>query len=131
MEGGRGAGLTSDGDKKESTWGRTSRYTDKHGQPGINILESGTMEGGRGAGLTSDGDKKESTWGRTPIHTDKHGQPGINILESGTMEGGRGAGGSSDGDKFERLGAEHPDTLTSMANLASTYRNQGRWKEAE
>src|SRR5436309_15314421 len=29
------------------------------------------------------------------------------------------------------LGAEHPDTLTSMGNLASTYRNQGRWKEAE
>ncbi|KAF2188857.1 HET-domain-containing protein [Zopfia rhizophila CBS 207.26] len=29
------------------------------------------------------------------------------------------------------LGAEHPDTLTSMANLASTYRNQGRWKAAE
>ncbi|KAL4985444.1 hypothetical protein BDW68DRAFT_144681 [Aspergillus falconensis] len=29
------------------------------------------------------------------------------------------------------LGAEHPDTLASMANLASTYRNQGRWNEAE
>ncbi|KAH0551781.1 hypothetical protein GP486_007000 [Trichoglossum hirsutum] len=29
------------------------------------------------------------------------------------------------------LGQEHPDTLTSAANLASTYRNQGRWKEAE
>jgi putative hemolysin len=29
------------------------------------------------------------------------------------------------------LGAEHPDTLTSMANLASTYHNQGRWNEAE
>jgi tetratricopeptide (TPR) repeat protein len=29
------------------------------------------------------------------------------------------------------LGQEHPDTLTSMVNLASTYRNQGRWKEAE
>ena len=29
------------------------------------------------------------------------------------------------------LGQEHPDTLTSMDNLASTYRNQGRWKEAE
>ena len=29
------------------------------------------------------------------------------------------------------LGAEHPSTLASMANLASTYRNQGRWKEAE
>jgi tetratricopeptide (TPR) repeat protein len=31
----------------------------------------------------------------------------------------------------EVLGQEHLDTLTSMANLASTYRNQGRWKEAE
>ncbi|KAK3985963.1 kinesin light chain [Cladorrhinum sp. PSN332] len=30
-----------------------------------------------------------------------------------------------------KLGADHPDTLTSMANLASTYRNQGRWEEAE
>ena len=29
------------------------------------------------------------------------------------------------------LGADHPDTLTSMANLASTYRNQGRWDDAE
>ncbi|KAF6806669.1 Kinesin light chain 5, partial [Colletotrichum plurivorum] len=29
------------------------------------------------------------------------------------------------------VGEEHPDTLTSMANLTSTYRNQGRWKEAE
>jgi hypothetical protein len=26
---------------------------------------------------------------------------------------------------------EHPNTLTSMANLASTYRNQGRLMEAE
>ncbi|KAK3348778.1 kinesin light chain [Lasiosphaeria hispida] len=29
------------------------------------------------------------------------------------------------------LGDEHPDILSSMGNLASTYRNQGRWKEAE
>jgi hypothetical protein len=29
------------------------------------------------------------------------------------------------------LGKEYPDTLTSMGNLASIYRNQGRWKEAE
>jgi len=28
-------------------------------------------------------------------------------------------------------GQEHPSTLTSMGNLASTYRDQGRWKEAE
>jgi len=30
-----------------------------------------------------------------------------------------------------KLGAEHPDTLTSIANLASTYYYQGRWTEAE
>jgi hypothetical protein len=30
-----------------------------------------------------------------------------------------------------KLGVDHPSTLTSMANLASTYRNQGRWDAAE
>ena len=29
------------------------------------------------------------------------------------------------------LGPEHPRTLNSMANLASTHRNQGQWKDAE
>ena len=29
------------------------------------------------------------------------------------------------------LGQEHPNTLTSMTNLASTYWSQGRWVEAE
>ena len=29
------------------------------------------------------------------------------------------------------LGAEHPDTLTSMADLASTYRKQEKWNEVE
>ena len=29
------------------------------------------------------------------------------------------------------VGEEHPDLQSSMANLASTYRNQRRWKEAE
>ena len=30
-----------------------------------------------------------------------------------------------------KLGEDHPDTLTNMANLASTYRDQGRWVDAE
>jgi tetratricopeptide (TPR) repeat protein len=30
-----------------------------------------------------------------------------------------------------QLGAEHPDTLRSMASLAATYGQQGRWNEAE
>lgn len=29
------------------------------------------------------------------------------------------------------LGQEHPSTFFCMSNLASTYLNQGRWKEAE
>ena len=29
------------------------------------------------------------------------------------------------------LGPEHPDILTSMANLVLTYWNQGQWTEAE
>ncbi|KAF2689812.1 hypothetical protein K458DRAFT_458742 [Lentithecium fluviatile CBS 122367] len=35
------------------------------------------------------------------------------------------------GTRKRELGKEHHSTLTSMANLASTYRNQGRWKEAK
>ena len=31
----------------------------------------------------------------------------------------------------EVLGEDHPDTLTSMGNLALIYQRQGRWKEAE
>ena len=30
-----------------------------------------------------------------------------------------------------KFGADHPDILTSMANLAETYIDQGRWPEAE
>ncbi|KAK4898080.1 hypothetical protein LTR49_027892 [Elasticomyces elasticus] len=46
------------------------------------------------------------------------------IVASGprAMEGGGGAAGE---------GSEHPDTLSSIANLASTHRDQGRWNEAE
>ena len=34
-------------------------------------------------------------------------------------------------ERGKRLGLWHLDTLTSMANLACTYRYQGRWDEAE
>lgn len=41
------------------------------------------------------------------------------------------AGGAGDGDEFAGAGQGHPATLTSMANLTSTNRNQGCWKEVE
>ena len=34
-------------------------------------------------------------------------------------------------DRQRVLGDEHPDTITSKANLARTYSDQGRWSEAE
>jgi tetratricopeptide (TPR) repeat protein len=34
-------------------------------------------------------------------------------------------------DRQRVLGDEHPDTIRSKANLASTYSDQGRWDEAE
>ncbi|KAF5246035.1 hypothetical protein FAUST_1446 [Fusarium austroamericanum] len=40
-------------------------------------------------------------------------------------------GGKAVETMTEVLGEEHSATLTSMANLASTFRYQGRWKEAE
>ncbi|KAF8978980.1 hypothetical protein BDQ17DRAFT_1439776 [Cyathus striatus] len=33
--------------------------------------------------------------------------------------------------KTRFLGVEHSDTLSSMANLAATYRDQGKWNDAE
>ncbi|RDK41730.1 hypothetical protein M752DRAFT_319773 [Aspergillus phoenicis ATCC 13157] len=51
-----------------------------------------------------------------------HEQSRIHLQESGTMERSGRAG---------MLGPEYPDTLASMANLASIYWNQGRLKEAE
>ncbi|KAJ5737117.1 uncharacterized protein N7483_002242 [Penicillium malachiteum] len=35
------------------------------------------------------------------------------------------------GTRKTKLGVDHPDTLSSMANLALTYIDQGRWEEAE
>jgi tetratricopeptide (TPR) repeat protein len=53
------------------------------------------------------------------------------LLSQGfATDAGRLASGSA-GIRKDLLGKEHPDTLTSMTNLASTYREQGRWKEAE
>ena len=52
-------------------------------------------------------------------------------LGSGALEGGRGTGGAGRGDEKEGTWPRAPDTLTSMNDLASTDRKQGRSKEAE
>jgi hypothetical protein len=89
------------------------------------------MERDGGAASTSDGNKHNASWSGTSIYTYKYVQSGINILESGKMEGGRKLEVKVIGIEKRFLGAEHPDTLIIMSNLAFTYRSQGRLKEAE
>ncbi|KAG9235944.1 putative kinesin [Amylocarpus encephaloides] len=48
----------------------------------------------------------------------EHGQPRINVQEPRSTS-------------KTKLGVDHPSTLTSMANLASTFWNQGRWDDTE
>ncbi|KAF8311017.1 putative kinesin [Amanita rubescens] len=77
----------------------------------------------------------KKAWLRPPRHSHQHGQFGINIQESGKL----GSDHPSTLSTMANLAStysnqkrwNHPDTLTSMANLATTYRNQGRWDEAE
>ena len=57
-----------------------------------------------------------------PEHLDQHGQPSIYLPEPGTMDGGGKAVCASDGDKKDSTRPEHPDTWSSMHNLAATYR---------
>ena len=76
------------------------------------------MEGGGGAGGASDGDEEEGAWRGAYRHADKHGQPCIDI-EVQVME-----------SRKTKLGEKHPSTLTSMNNLAFTWKGQGREAKA-
>ncbi len=66
-----------------------------------------------------------------PSHQSQHSNGGVGIQVRGKMEGDGGAEVQVMEPSRRVQGQEHPDTPTSMANLALTYRNQGRWKEAE
>jgi tetratricopeptide (TPR) repeat protein len=66
-----------------------------------------------------------------PYFSDKSHKYGWVFLESGHWREAEDLFVQAMETSLRVLGQEHPSTLTSMANLASTYRNQGRWKEAE
>jgi tetratricopeptide (TPR) repeat protein len=53
------------------------------------------------------------------------------LLDQGLWEEAEQLQGEAVEQYNTALGTEHLFTMTSMANLATTYRNQGRWKEAE
>ena len=89
------------------------------------------MEGGRRAVYASDGDELEDAWSGTSFHAEEHGQPGVDVLDQGRWKEAEELFMQVMETSSRVLGAEHPDTLSSMANLALTFGNQGRWKEAE
>ncbi|CAI0655790.1 unnamed protein product, partial [Colletotrichum noveboracense] len=64
----------------------------------------------------------DGAWRGPSRHADEHGQPGVDAEELQAKELSI---------CLMVLGEDHPDTLTSMNNLASTFWIQGRWKEAE
>ncbi|KAF2464493.1 putative kinesin [Lindgomyces ingoldianus] len=67
--------------------------------------------------LVGDAYNLKGRWGAAESLFVQRGESGVDVQESRSMGRGGVAGGAN--------------TLTSMANLASTYRNQGRWEEAE
>ncbi|KAF8532211.1 hypothetical protein BDD12DRAFT_902441 [Trichophaea hybrida] len=57
--------------------------------------------------------------------------PRRGVHKPGQVEGGRATFCAGHGDEFEGARPGPSSTLTSIGNLASTFWNQGRWKEAE
>jgi Tetratricopeptide repeat len=90
------------------------------------------MGGGREAERTSDGGKKDSTGDRAFRHPDQHKQLGIYVPgKQGRWAEAEKLHAQAMETRKAVLGPKHPDTLTRMANLASTYHGQGRLMEAE
>ena len=78
------------------------------------------MEGGRRAGNAGGKDEFESAGSGASRY----------IREPGVMEGSRRAGNTFLETSLKVLGAEHPDTLTGMNNVAYTLKGQGKQTEA-
>ena len=79
----------------------------------------------------NDEDKKECARSEAFRHADQHDQSDLNISKSRTLKGAEELEIRVMNSSMRVLGEEHSSTLSSMINLALTYRGQGRWKEAE
>ena len=105
-------------------------HTSQHGSFDFDIFGARTMEGGRRAGSASNRDKKESIRAGTSRYIGQHGWSSDDTLRARKMEGGWRTRSASNRDKKENMGSR-ASMLNSMANLAVTFWEQGRWKESE
>lgn len=74
-------------------------------------------------------EEKEGAGRGTSFHADQYGQSCNDILEPRTVERGRGAVVQVLKTSLRVLGEDRPSTLTSMVNLAHTYKTQDRTHE--
>ena len=75
---------------------------------------------------------REEAGGRPPRHPDQQEQPGGAVPRPGQVRQGRAAlPGGARRQREKKLGADHPDTLTSKNNLAVLYHAQGKYDKAE
>jgi len=86
VEGGRSAGRASDGDELEGAWGGASCHADQHGQPGVDVQESGPVGRGRVAGGASNGNEEEGARAGASRYANQHGQPGVSVKGSGAFK---------------------------------------------
>jgi len=93
---------------------------------GVNLPESRTVEGSGEAVYASDGDSQEGARARTPRHADEHGQLVSTYQNQGRWKEAEQLQLQVMETSLRVLGPGHPDALTSMANLAYTWKSQGR-----
>ena len=71
------------------------------------------------------------SWGRPPRDADQQEQPGVPVWCAGEVRPRRAPVRGGGEGRTARLGADHPDTLTSKNNLAQVYRAQKKYAQAE
>jgi len=97
----------------------------------VDVQESRAVEGGRRAVGAGGGDEKDGAGRGASKHADQYGQTDVDVFEARRLKEAEELFVQVVETGLRMLGAEHPDTLTSMGNLALTFSKQGRLKEAE
>ena len=87
--------------------------------------------GGGGAALGAGYRDSQDEARRGPsLYANEHGQPSVDVWNQGRWEDAEQLKVQVIETRKTKLGADHPSTLTSMANLAFTWESTGRNADA-
>eukprot|EP00808_Paulinella_micropora_P002834 g33194.t1 len=115
---------------REDLGGRAPAHVDFCQQPGLLAAAAGQAGGGRGSVPQGPSSTREDSGGRAPAHDDFCQQPGLVAVSAGQAGGGPLSRRALQ-TREKTLGAEHPNTLTSVSNLALLLSDQGKLVQAE